>query len=83
MEMAHKWVTDFKRSTLQPEVQENTVINDANGQEEIEHSSTCIYCGEAVRLMEAEVVYMHNKCRVEAHKHIPTSNTSTDIQTQT
>ena len=68
-EMASKWVKDYKRSKEQPEVTEQRVINEENGAVEMEHTANCIYCNSGVRLVEAEVVYMHHKCMKQAQAH--------------
>ena len=65
-EMAHKWVADHKRSSESPTIHEAPQETDDGEANTVEHSSTCVYCREPVRLMDAEVVYMHRKCKVEA-----------------
>ncbi len=66
-EMARKWVMDYKKSKEQPGVVETTTLNAQNGQQEVEHYSTCVYCREKVKLMEAQVVYMHSHCLAAAN----------------
>jgi ParB family chromosome partitioning protein len=65
-EMAKKWVMDYKRTKEKPEVTEQNIINTETGVAEIEHNTKCIYCNQGLSLIEAEVVYMHNKCLREA-----------------
>lgn len=62
-EMARKWVADFYHEKEQPGLTETKITNGESGITEYEHSATCIYCTKPVRLVEAEVVYMHGKCR--------------------
>lgn len=63
---ARKWVQDWKHdqehAAFAPQPLEPT---NGNAQA-IEHSATCIYCGNGLRLIEAEVVYMHSGCMNEA-----------------
>ena len=61
-EMARKWVQDYYHSKEQPALTETHVTTGQNGQQEIEHTATCVYCTKGVRLIEAEVVYMHRDC---------------------
>lgn len=72
-ELARKWVQDHKRSKEQPQLQEQQVINGESGQQEIVHSTKCVYCGKSVKLLEAEVVYMHSACLKEATSPTPTT----------
>lgn len=65
-EMARKWVQDYKRAQEQPALQENIVINEATGAQEIEHTTECIYCSEKDSLMNLEVAYIHTPCRQAA-----------------
>lgn len=74
-EMAHKWVVDYRRSKENPGFQEHKVVDETNGQTEIEHTAQCIYCSQQVRLIEAEVVYMHSKCLKEAKQPAPPAET--------
>lgn len=74
-EMAHKWVMDFKRSLDATSVNEVLTTNGQTGRQEIEHTSVCVYCKKGLRLMEAEVVYMHGVCLDEVnHPEPQTSN---------
>ena len=61
-EMAKKWVQDYKRSLEQPALQEVPRSYDDNGVQQIEHTALCVYCQKGLRLIEAEVVYMHSAC---------------------
>jgi len=66
-EMARKWVQDHRRSKEQPQSRE-PVDEPANGeQNQVEHQARCVYCREGLRLIDAEVVYMHTKCLREAN----------------
>ena len=66
-EMARKWVQDHKRSKEQPQSRE-PVEEPANGEpNQVEHQARCVYCRETLRLIDAEVVYMHGKCLNEAN----------------
>lgn len=67
-ELARKWVQDHARQQEQTQIQEHPTFNPDNGQQEIEHTATCVYCKEGLRLIEAEVVYMHSKCLAEVNK---------------
>jgi len=67
-EMALKWVQDFKRSQEQPGVQEVAIKNGVNGEQVIEHTATCVYCKNGLKLIEAEVVYMHSACLNDVNK---------------
>lgn len=74
-EMAKKWVTDYKRSKDQPVQTEVRSLNDTTGREEVEHFVQCTYCRQNVTLMQAEVVYMHHACLVEANRQEITTQT--------
>jgi len=67
-EMAKKWVADWRRSIEQPEVIEQSVLNPENNTVEIEHTANCVYCNQGVRLIEAEVAYLHSACLKEAQR---------------
>ncbi len=67
-EMARKWVQDSKTAKEHPQVIQNTVYNDESGAKEVESVSQCVYCKEDVKLMQAEVVYMHSECLREANR---------------
>ena len=66
-DMARKWVKDFQRTKEDPHNEIQTTRDEGNGQNQIEHTSTCVYCREPVKLLEAAVVYMHEKCLHEAN----------------
>jgi ParB family chromosome partitioning protein len=70
-EMARKWVMDWRRSKEHPRIEEVTVNNGFGEPQEIEHTATCVYCKEGLRLIEAEVVYMHSKCLRDANATAP------------
>lgn len=61
-EMAAKWVREYKRSKEQPEITEQSIVNPSNNVVEVEHTAPCVYCNEQVRLVEADVVYIHHEC---------------------
>lgn len=65
-EMAHKWVQDHRRNKEQPQIQEESQSTDDGEPNQIEHTARCVYCREGLRLIDAEVVYMHRKCKMEA-----------------
>lgn len=69
-DMARKWVHDYKTAKDQPSVTSQTTINTETNQPEVESLSTCVYCRESVKLREAAVVYMHEKCLKEANAQI-------------
>lgn len=66
-EMAKKWVKDWETSQNNPYSQNPTSSDDREGAKPIEHETTCIYCREGLRLIEAEVVYMHSHCLKKAN----------------
>jgi|GEM_PF-4657905 len=74
-EMARKWVQDFKRSKEQPRLQDESQTNGYANEEEVEHTSWCVYCKEGLKLIEAEVVYMHTACLKDVNT--PTTQTET------
>ena len=65
-EMARKWVLDHKRAKHESGVQEVKPPAGTSPEAPIEHSARCIFCGEGLRLIEAQVVYMHDHCHREA-----------------
>ena len=65
-EGAHKWVQDYHRSKEQVQVTEQNSYDETSGEQVIEHLSECIYCKEPIKLLEAEVVYIHTPCRQSA-----------------
>lgn len=70
-EMARKWVQDFKRSKEHSAVQEVPPIAGNGENQPIEHTAMCVYCKEGLRLLEAQVVYMHEKCLREVNSPPP------------
>lgn len=70
-EMARKWVQDHKREKEQPVIQTQNVYDNDTQQMEEQHTATCVYCQQGLRLIEAEVVYMHSAC-------LRAANTPTD-----
>lgn len=79
-EMARKWVKDYQSSKENPTVQSNEVVDGETGKVEIEHHASCVYCREPVRLLEAEVVYMHPKCLQEVNSPTSKEDNSTPQQ---
>lgn len=69
-EMAKKWVQDHKRSLEAPAIQETTQPGVNGEPEEIVHTATCIYCKQGLRLIDAAVVYMHDKCQREVNEPV-------------
>lgn len=67
-EMAHKWVLDHKRERDNPQIL--TSPNGAGNEEHtpVEHSTECLFCRKSLRLLEAQIVYMHRACASEAAK---------------
>ena len=66
-EMARKWVTDFKRSQDTPSIQNVAGVGQYSDSQPIEHTATCVFCKQGLRLIEAEVVYMHTTCLNEVN----------------
>lgn len=65
-EMARKWVNDHKRAKETPQI---LAAPNAAGMPEsapVEHYTECIFCRAQLRLIEAQVVYMHRQCAQEA-----------------
>lgn len=61
-EMARKWVQDFKRSKEQTPLQEVPLPAGSPENQPTEHTAQCVFCRNGLRLIEAEVVYMHTEC---------------------
>ena len=70
---AHKWAEDYFRSKENPDVTQQTSIDPNSNVEIVESFANCIYCQEALKLIDADVVYIHGKCHSEALKPIPTA----------
>lgn len=62
MEMARKWVLDHKRSKENPQTFASPSPLGNGETAVVEHTTTCIFCRQALRLLEAQVVYMHDHC---------------------
>jgi ParB family transcriptional regulator, chromosome partitioning protein len=75
-EMARKWVTDYKRDKERPQIESQSSVNPETGTQVIEHLATCIFCNTQLKLYDAEVVYMHSECRMQAEAvHLPETTT--------
>lgn len=66
--LARQWVQDWRRSITESRVEEREVIVSGGETPIIEHFSTCIYCKEPIKLNEANVVYVHDKCLTEIQR---------------
>lgn len=66
-EMARKWVQDFKRSKENNTIQSIPPVAGTGENQAVEHTAICVYCKEGLRLLEAQVVYMHEKCLHEVN----------------
>ena len=60
--LARQWVIDWRRSITEPGIEEREVITEGGQVPVIEHFSTCVYCTQPIKLTEANVVYIHDKC---------------------
>ncbi len=69
-EMARKWVQDHKRAEASPQIIAEPEGANGEASHEVEHSADCVYCREGLRLIDAEVVYMHTKCLKEANEQV-------------
>jgi len=67
MEMARKWVSDYKRDKANPIIHGQDETNVYGEAQQVEHSATCVYCQKGLRLVEASVVYMHAECLQEVN----------------
>jgi len=67
-DLARQWVMDWRRSITEPTMQESEVILEGGQVPVIEHFSTCVYCQQPIKLTEANVVYIHDKCLTEVQK---------------
>ena len=70
---AHKWVEDYYRAKNQTQVAQEEVYNEETQQVEFESIGECVYCREGVKLIEADVVYIHPTCHKEALSAMPTN----------
>lgn len=66
-EMARKWVKDWEISQNNQYGKTTVPSDPPEGGEPVEHEANCIYCRKPLRLIEAEVVYIHNHCMVQAN----------------
>jgi ParB family chromosome partitioning protein len=66
-EMARKWVKDWEDSQNRQHGQYSPPPDRSEQPNEVLHDTTCAYCRQGLRLIEAEVVYMHNQCLVKAN----------------
>lgn len=82
-EMARKWVADHKRSKEVAPVTP-TVETSANGEyEEVSYTSKCIFCNLALNILQAQTVYIHDPCVIEANKiHIEAEKESPPAATE-
>lgn len=69
--LARQWVLDWRRSITEPPIQTRETIVEGGEVPKIEHFSTCVYCNQSIKLSEANVVYMHDKCLKEARETTP------------
>jgi len=65
-EGAHKWVVDYNRSKEQPDVTIITSHDLITGDEIVESVGQCVYCLNPIKLLEADVVYIHANCHITA-----------------
>lgn len=65
-ELARKWVLEHKRAVEQPQITPSPNQSGNGESAPVEHSTTCIFCKQSLRLLEAQVVYMHDHCLHEA-----------------
>lgn len=70
-EMARKWVQDFKRSKENQHLQVTPAAPNGAAEQPVEHTAICVYCKEGLRLLEAQVVYMHDHCLKEVNTPTP------------
>lgn len=68
MEMARKWVLDHKRSKENPQILASPNPLGSADPTPVEHTTKCVFCGQGLRLLEAQVVYMHEHCLHEANR---------------
>lgn len=72
-EMAHKWVQDYKRDKANPGITETVTTNGVTGAQLVEYTGVCVYCNNGIKLIEAEVVYIHPECLNQAKTPEPSS----------
>jgi len=78
--LARQWVIDWRRSLTEHQTVNDDVIVEGGNTPVIEHFSTCIYCNESIKLAEANVVYMHDKCLKEAQQTAPNKGDGQETQ---
>lgn len=66
-ELARKWVLDHKRQREAPQVQSTSNGQYQDDEKPVEHTTHCVFCRQPLRLIEAQVVYMHDKCLSEVN----------------
>ncbi len=64
--LARRWVKDAAREKDSKYGKGETSSDGAEGAQAVEHTATCVYCNHGVKLIEAEVVYMHRQCLNQA-----------------
>ncbi len=83
-ELARKWVQDHKRNTESPQVLEDPYERSDGEVNTVEHSASCVFCREGLRLIDAEVVYMHTKCLREVNaREFATESEPASLEPQT
>jgi len=78
--MARQWVVDWRRSIAEPQVEERETIMEGGQVPVIEHFSACVYCTESIKLSEANVVYIHDKCLKDTQQTAPAIQIPNDPQ---
>lgn len=68
--LARKWVVDHNRLIGGGETPSPLRGDESSQSEQIEHTSTCVYCQQSIKLAEANVVYIHNHCLKKADKPV-------------
>jgi hypothetical protein len=66
-EMARKWVKEWEDSKNNPYRPNSPSSDDPERPEVVVHETICVYCRLGLRLIEAEVVYMHTHCMKQAN----------------
>ena len=70
---AHKWVEDYYRSKNSPQVTQESTYDEEQQVEIVESIGQCVYCQNSVKLLEADVVYIHPACHQEARRPVENS----------
>ena len=73
--LARQWVIDYNRASQQRPTEPVSDDRGVAPSEQIEHTSKCIYCQKPIKLSEANVVYIHDRCLQEADKPIVATST--------